>query len=175
MTSQSAILSKQRRETLKQQGLCTNCGKLPHKIDRVKCAVCLELSRISHKKYRDTNPNFKEVKNHWKNNSVSRQKNREARKRWRIRYRIKVLNMLGGCCECCGETNYKFLQIDHVNKDGYIYRKEVSRGFQLLKDYYRNPTKYKLRVLCANCHYALTHFDECPHKSEIKKDGLAKI
>lgn len=140
---------------IKDNKLCTNCGKQPPTLNRVKCDVCLLAARESCKKYIKENPKAKEVKNRWKNNLISRAKNRESRKKWRTNYRIKVLNLLGSICECCGEGQFEFLQIDHVNKDGYIHRKE-KRGTHLLRDIYHNPTKFKLRVLCANCHFALT-------------------
>jgi len=33
----------------------------------------------------------------------------------------------------------------------------------------KNPTKYELRILCANCHFAITNLGRCPHKSELVK------
>ena len=56
MKKSYAQLSKERRESLKQQGLCINCGKNPSVIDKVKCLECLELARQSNKRYQNNHP-----------------------------------------------------------------------------------------------------------------------
>jgi hypothetical protein len=169
----SAQLSKERRESLKQQGLCINCGKQAPEINKVKCTGCLESARKASKKYVKNNPNAKEVRNRWKNNPESRAQNRETRKKWRRNYKYTVIKLLGGKCECCGDSILEFLQIDHVNKDGKKHRTEIGRSITLLRDIVKNPNRYKLRVLCANCHFAITNLGYCPHKG--KDHGLPEI
>jgi hypothetical protein len=160
----AAELSKERRELLKKQNLCINCGKCPPHINRVKCFVCLEAARISCRKYLKENPNAKEVRSRWKTNPQSRIKHRESRKRWRLKLKYKVIVSLGGKCECCQDKTFPFLQIDHVNKDGKKHRSEIGRSVKMFKDMLKFPNKYKLRVLCANCHFAITNLGTCPHK-----------
>lgn len=168
-----AQLAKERRENLKQQGLCTNCGKTPPQTNKVKCTDCLEAARKSNKKYRQDNPKAKEVKNRWKSNLESRKKNREARKRWRLKLKYKVIRSLGGKCECCFDTQIEFLQVDHINKDGKQHRKEIGRSAKLYKDMLKNPTRHALRILCANCHFAITNSGTCPHQRD--KNGITKV
>jgi hypothetical protein len=168
-------LSKERRERLKSQGLCINCGKNESLSNKTKCEICLIAARKSSKKYISENPNAKEVRNRWKTNETSREKHRESRKKWRLKYKYKVIEFLGGKCECCAETTIEFLQIDHVNRDGWKHRKEVGKSLRYLRDIVKNPTKYSLRILCANCHFALTNFDSCPHKKVENENGLAQI
>lgn len=173
MSNTSAQISKNRRELLKSKGLCINCGRLPHESGKVKCLDCLKLARLSCKKYRDNNPNAKEAKNRWKNNKDSRIKNRETRKKWRLKFKYRVILFFGGKCECCCEDRLPFLQIDHINKDGNKHRLEIGRGVKLLRDMLKYPNKYSLRILCANCHFAITNLGTCPHKEDINE--LTKI
>lgn len=168
-----AQLSKERRELLKQQNLCINCGKHSPQINRVKCSACLENARLSCKKYFENNPNAKEVKNRWKNNPESRAKHKESRKKWRLKLKYKMIIFLGGKCECCSDNTLPFLQVDHINKDGKKHRQEIGRSIKMFKDILKYPNRYQLRVLCANCHFAITNLGACPHKD--KNNGITKI
>lgn len=173
MKKSSAQISKERRENLKRQDLCINCGKQPPQTNKVKCLSCLEAARISCKKYVKENPNAKEVRNRWKSNPQSRAKHRVSRQRWRLKLKYKVIESLGGKCECCKDNTLPFLQIDHINKDGKKHRLETGRGVKNFKDMLKYPNKYKLRVLCANCHFAITNLGTCPHKD--KNHGLSEV
>lgn len=173
MEKSFAQRAKDRRESLKQQGICINCGKEKSETNKVKCSLCLDRARQSNQKYQTHNPKAKEVRNRWKTNSDSRNKNRESRKRWRRNFKYKVIQFFGGKCECCLETTLAFLQIDHVNKDGKTHRHEIGRSVKLLRDMLKHPTRYKLRVLCANCHFAITNLGSCPHKEN--DHGLAEV
>jgi hypothetical protein len=164
---------KERRESFRAQGFCTNCGKLPPETSKVKCSVCLAASRVSNKKYTSNNPRAKEVRGRWKSNSEARVKHRASRARWRLKLKYKVIISLGGKCECCSDTILEFLQIDHVNKDGKKHRAEIGRSAQMYKDMFKFPNRYQLRVLCANCHFAITNSGHCPHQEN--KNGFTKI
>lgn len=72
----------------------------------------------------------------------------------------------GGKCECCEETEPKFLEIDHVNGGG-------SRQRRVEKDpeaFYRRIATARpegFRVLCSNCnHGRYRNGGECPHKTK---------
>jgi len=173
MKKSYAQLAKERRENLKQQGLCINCGKQPPQTNKVKCLVCLEAARASCKKYFKENPNAKKVRNRWKANPKSQAKHKESRKQWRLRLKYKLIVSLGGKCECCKDDTLPFLQIDHVNKDGKKHRTEIGRSTKLFRDMIKYPNRYKLRILCANCHFAITNLGTCPHND--KDHGLPKI
>jgi hypothetical protein len=73
--------------------------------------------------------------------------------------------LYGGHCVCCGESQMEFLQFDHVSKDGKAHRQQVGRGLKLLRDLKRCYAVYKerIRVLCSNCHNAITSYGTCPH------------
>ncbi len=80
----------------------------------------------------------------------------------------------GYVCNCCGETDWRFLSLDHVNNDGAAHRKKLSRGTRnrgvggiygwLRKAGY--PAGI-IQVLCMNCNYGkrMNH-GVCPHKEQ---------
>lgn len=82
----------------------------------------------------------------------------EQYKRTRDETRKAVLDLLGGRCACCGESEYVFLDLDHVDNDGYSDRRD-KRGATwrlALKD----PDRFQ--VLCRNCNWAKFR-GGCPH------------
>ena len=80
-------------------------------------------------------------------------------------WRDKIINAYGGRCVCCGETEPKFLEIDHIDGGGCKHRKEIGPGAESL---YRWVEKHNfpptLQVLCANCHNAKSFHGGCPHQ-----------
>ncbi len=67
----------------------------------------------------------------------------------------KLQKAMGGVCKNCLEDDPIFLQIDHVNNDGWVCRNPITgkkEGKLKLKTYLENPKKYQL--LCANCNWA---------------------
>lgn len=80
------------------------------------------------------------------------------------RLRERLLNGLGGACECCGETDQRFLCLDHVEGKGIdhyrslgpmrVYREVIAAGFP----------RDKFRALCFNCNKALGSYGKCPHE-----------
>jgi hypothetical protein len=89
-------------------------------------------------------------------------------------YRVKeeVLDHFGRKCNCCGETQYEFLTIDHIN--GRDKSEPRITGKKLwLKVKSENYPKNKYQLLCFNCNCAKGIYGSCPHKG-IKggrKDG----
>ena len=75
-----------------------------------------------------------------------------------------VIEHYGGCCACCGITQYKFLSVDHINGGGTKHRKEISHHINhwLIRNNF--PEGY--RVLCYNCNCARGFFGYCPHQEK---------
>ena len=78
--------------------------------------------------------------------------------------KLRILDIYGTSCECCGEAAFEFLSIDHINRDGGKERKLVHG-----QNFYYSLLKLKekradLRVLCMNCNFALGKFGYCPHE-----------
>ena len=68
-------------------------------------------------------------------------------------------------CNCCGEKEYEFLTLDHINNDGNIERKKLGNtGLiiyrQILKDNF--PPYYQ--ILCMNCNISKAKTGVCIHK-----------
>lgn len=77
-------------------------------------------------------------------------------------------------CNCCGEKEYKFLCIDHINNDGYKNRVKGKRYAGTGLYSWIKSRKYPdgFQVLCHNCNCAKAFYGDCPHKSiEFNKDG----
>lgn len=70
-------------------------------------------------------------------------------------YKREIFRLLGDKCNICGDTNWKHLQIDHIEGGGY--RERIKNGYFLgtknyvyiLNEIKRGKKKYQL--LCANC------------------------
>ena len=102
--------------------------------------------------------------------SAARQARRDAinvrRAEIRKAYRAEVLAAYGPRCNCCGEAEEAFLQIDHVNNDGNLHRKIVNPQ-ELYRWLCRNGFPVGFQVLCANCNVAKFQRGICPHR--VKK------
>jgi hypothetical protein len=66
--------------------------------------------------------------------------------------RRDVLEKLGGECSVCGISDYRVLQIDHINGGGSQDRKNIGHNHTFLKIVLDDDgSKYQL--LCANCNW----------------------
>jgi hypothetical protein len=81
-----------------------------------------------------------------------------------------VFNSYGGyICACCGETEKRFLSIDHIDGGGNKHRKET--GMKSGNEFYiwlrlqNFPPGYQ--VLCYNCNLGKRHNNNvCPHEEQ---------
>jgi hypothetical protein len=105
----------------------------------------------------------------WSKNN--RDKRRVTNVNWRWRIRLKMIEAYGGMCVCCGETEPKFLSIDHINNDGYERRKNGEQCGAALYRWLRDQgwPKDNYQLLCMNCNFAKGHFGKCPHKDDKLK------
>jgi hypothetical protein len=93
-------------------------------------------------------------------------------RRSRQSLRKEIIAGYGGLCECCGESNWEFLTIDHVNGDGSTHRKELmEQGTRLYTWLKRNDyPKDGFRLLCFNCNCSIGFLGYCPHRAVKKID-----
>jgi hypothetical protein len=84
---------------------------------------------------------------------------------WELR--LKVLAKYGSVCTClgCGCDTPEFLTIDHLYDNGNEERRLTKkRGSPFYRELLKVPRRADLRLLCANCHLAITWGDVCPHR-----------
>lgn len=71
------------------------------------------------------------------------------------------LNMYGKSCQCCEESIYEFLSLDHIKGVNRIHKSRTDSAYRRAIEHY-DPAEY--RVLCHNCNQATKWGRVCPHK-----------
>jgi len=95
---------------------------------------------------------------------------RKRRNDHHIDYKQMILDHYGNACACCNETGKKFLTVDHVDDDGYKYRR--NGNYRLLGRYlyiYLVENNYpgNISILCFNCNIGRNNNGGvCPHQQE---------
>ena len=93
-------------------------------------------------------------------------------KRHYEKWKKVVFDHYGNVCSCCGETQSRFLTIDHMDDDGAEHRKDVSAGLVLFKWLINNNFPKNFRILCFNCNAGRFHNGgKCPHEAEYKSQS----
>lgn len=77
----------------------------------------------------------------------------------------QAVEAYGGKCVCCGESNIGFLTLDHINNDGYVYKK-LNGGAPLVVWARNNNYPNVLQLMCYNCNMGRDKAPNkvCPHK-----------
>jgi hypothetical protein len=74
-------------------------------------------------------------------------------------------------CACCGESEYDFLSIDHIQGGGTKQRKEQRAiGQELYYWLKKNEYPEGFQVLCYNCNCAKGFYGMCPHERERRRE-----
>lgn len=96
-------------------------------------------------------------------------KNRKSGRDSRFKLRQKAVNSIGGCCAKCGFSDIRALQIDHINGDGFVERRNRKQNQWI---FYKNIIKFgsqgKYQVLCANCNW-IKVFENKEFSNKIKE------
>jgi len=92
-----------------------------------------------------------------------REKRIERLRGWRMTHegtyaklRKEVLSFLGNKCVTCGIEDFRVLQIDHINGNGYKENKQFGKGGWGTVKYYRHILVVEgegYQLLCANCNW----------------------
>jgi DNA-directed RNA polymerase subunit RPC12/RpoP len=85
-------------------------------------------------------------------------------------YRNAALRHYGGRCACCGEDNWRFLAIDHIDGGGGQHRREVGT-LSMARWLVQQGFPEGFRLLCHNCNHARGAYGFCPH--ELTPEALA--
>jgi len=84
-------------------------------------------------------------------------------KKRRQRLKIEAIEHYGAKCQCCGEKQFEFLCIDHINGGGNQHRKTM--GTKSIGEWlYSNNYPKGFQVLCHNCNMAKSIYQHCPHQ-----------
>ena len=81
----------------------------------------------------------------------SKHRKAEGRKVLTALNRLKMFDLMGGKCVCCGQSDPMYFQVDHVHNDA-DYSRGNCAGSIKLSQYLKEPDRFQL--LCANCNYA---------------------
>ena len=94
-----------------------------------------------------------------------------------VRIKDAVFGAYGGyVCACCGETERKFLSLDHINNDGGKWRKDTfgARNYAGKRTYawlHRHGYPPGIQVLCMNCNHGKSlNGGVCPHLTATCND-----
>lgn len=102
---------------------------------------------------------------YWKDPERARQLAKAARQKLRSEF----ISAYGGCCACCKESEYAFLTLEHIYKDGAAHRKIYSTSTSILRQLKREGwPKDRYELLCFNCNRATHEQGVCPHRRNTK-------
>jgi hypothetical protein len=125
-----------------------------------------EYQREYNKRHYKENPEW--YKNYYSENK-EKIKNRAIERR--NKNRLIVLNHYSGGvahCACCGETEFDFLTLDHINGGGTKHRTDVNKpGSEFYYWIIKNDFPEGFQILCMNCNFAKGIFGECPHQRSV--------
>lgn len=87
-----------------------------------------------------------------------------------MQLRLRVLAGYGNLCACCGETDLRFLTIDHVDGGGGRHRRSLGGGSKrVLLEIVRKDFPPEYQVLCFNCNFGRSiNGGICPHDDPIE-------
>lgn len=107
--------------------------------------------------------NKEKNKEYYHNYYLTHKEQKSERERQRLqRYKEQVIEHYGGKCACCGESNIKFLTVDHINGGGRKHRVKVFNKIYHWLIKHNFPPDYQILCWNCNCGKAINH-GVCPH------------
>jgi hypothetical protein len=97
----------------------------------------------------------------------NREKKRASNNAWHLSVKKQVIEHYGGKCECCGEGEFDFLSIDHINGGGNKHRALIYNHIYIWLRQNNYPSGF--RVLCHNCNMSRAFTGSCPHERNRSK------
>jgi hypothetical protein len=143
-----------RRKELDRIGVCTRCGQRPQAVGMRYCNECLVVAPRNRR---------------WAKAPVHRKTYRRERQQ---EIKNACFAAYGGFrCNCCGESQTKFLTIDHMNNDGAIHRRTINGVHgrsQIYRWLRRHGYPEGFQVLCFNCNSGRQlNGGICPHQEKL--------
>lgn len=92
----------------------------------------------------------------------------DSDRRIQAEMRDKVLTAYGRKCACCGESEVRFLAVDHIEGKGNQHRLSVggNKKSPILRWLIKHNFPPEFQLLCHNCNMATYIYGICPHKAE---------
>jgi hypothetical protein len=97
-----------------------------------------------------------------------KEKRRTSKKLYHKAVKAAVFTAYGKVCQCCGETEELFLDIDHMDNDGAEHRKKynLNCGTQFYMWLIKNKFPANFQTLCCNCNRGkFRNGGICPHQT----------
>ena len=149
----------------KKLGLCQQCRHKQPIPGKSRCEECKNKGKINYEKksksleWREKNSARVSI---WQKNNREKKNLKESKHK--LNLKNQVFDHYGRFCECCGESQVKFLTIDHTNGEGTKHRKILKEAIYrwLIKQEF--PDEFQ--VLCFNCNCAKGIYGVCPHQKE---------
>ena len=137
-------------------GYCKPCGAAYHRARREDPVVRERIKEQQRASYR---------RNPQKAKDYARERGRTLKQ--------AALDAYGPACACCGEGQFEFMAIDHIEGNGRQHRMAlgVSAGAGFYAWLKREGYPDGFRVLCHNCNMAAGFYGKCPHPNGVT--GLA--
>jgi len=67
-------------------------------------------------------------------------------------------------CQCCGEPEYLFLTVDHIDNNGANHRRKIGKGYTIYFWLIKNDFPEGFQILCMNCNWGKARNNGvCPH------------
>lgn len=166
------------KDPRKPGGLRSWCKRCINRKDREYARANPERTQERKKVWRKKNP---EKAKAWDQSPTRRnwritweEKNRPRRnlyyKNLYLKLRSEVHAAYGNSCSCCGETDSRFLTVEHIERDGASHRRALGGAggptYRFLKK--NGYPKDKFTLLCMNCNWATRFGDPCPHVERKK-------
>jgi len=145
----------------KNEGICPRCGKQPKTDTTVYCDSCRDYTRILSQKESHKEA-AREYSRNWSRNHPELR--RERARNYGLKTRRLVYDAYGNKCVCCGESEEKFLSLDHINRDGQQHRKTAGNSTQYYRTIIKEGFPDTMQLLCFNCHMAKDFRGGCPHQ-----------
>ncbi len=129
----------------------------------------LETTKKKMRMARLKNPIFFLGENHpnWKGGlTINGEHRRTKLKEWVKRVKLEVFELLGNKCKGCGVSDWRVLQIDHINGGGTREKKIGNYWTFFRKEILSGSKKYQL--LCANCNWIKKYENNEVRQKKIK-------
>lgn len=151
--------------------LQTHVYYFKNKQARIKQVVLYNQTSPVYKKYlKDSEKERKETNRVYRNSPEYQVKQKE----YNGSIKRTILIHYGGKCKCCGEKEFDFLTMDHINNDGNIHRKELKqKGITNMYHFIvKNNYPNYFQILCFNCNISKRiNNGKCIHQLKKEKNN----